>query len=64
MNSGERCLDALAETLYEVVLLDIWLPGADGLTILERIQKMPAADRPVVVMISGHGDDRYRGASH
>ena len=55
VNSGERCLDALAETLYEVVLLDIWLPGADGLTILERIQKMPAADRPVVVMISGHG---------
>jgi two-component system nitrogen regulation response regulator NtrX len=55
VNSGERCLDALAEKLYEVVLLDIWLPGADGLEILERIQKMPAADRPVVVMISGHG---------
>src|SRR5665213_1722429 len=55
VNSGERCLDLLAETLYEVVLLDIWLPGADGLAILERIQKMPAADRPVVVMISGHG---------
>ncbi len=55
VNSGERCLDALSETLYEVVLLDIWLPGADGLTILERIQKMPAADRPMVVMISGHG---------
>ena len=55
VNSGERCLGALAETLYEVVLLDIWLPGADGLTILERIQTMPAADRPVVVMISGHG---------
>ena len=55
VNSGERCLEALAEKLFEVVLLDIWLPGADGLEILERIQKMPAADRPVVVMISGHG---------
>src|SRR6185437_4764647 len=54
VNSGERCLDALADKLFEVVLLDIWLPGADGLEILERIQKMPAADRPVVVMISGH----------
>ena len=53
-NTGERCLDALADVLYEVVLLDIWLPGADGLAILERIQKMPAGDRPVVVMISGH----------
>src|SRR5580704_14429273 len=55
VNSGEQCLDALADALYEVVLLDIWLPGADGLETLERIQKMPAADRPVVVMISGHG---------
>jgi two-component system nitrogen regulation response regulator NtrX len=55
VNSGERCLDALADVLYEVVLLDIWLPGADGLAILERIQTVPAADRPVVVMISGHG---------
>src|SRR5580693_7955835 len=54
VNSGERCLDALADVLYEVVLLDIWLPGADGLEILERIQKISAADRPVVVMISGH----------
>ncbi len=55
VHSGEKCLDALADKLYEVVLLDIWLPGADGLAILERIQKMPAADRPEVVMISGHG---------
>ena len=55
VNSGEKCLDALAEALYEVVLLDIWLPGADGLATLERVQKMPVADRPVVVMISGHG---------
>lgn len=55
VNSGERCLEVLADKLFEVVLLDIWLPGADGLEILERIQKMPAADRPVVVMISGHG---------
>ena len=52
--SGERSMEALGETLYGVVLLDIWLPGADGLEILKRIQEMPAADRPVVVMISGH----------
>jgi two-component system nitrogen regulation response regulator NtrX len=53
--SGESCLESLADTLYGVVLLDIWLPGADGLAILERIQKISAADRPVVVVISGHG---------
>ena len=53
--SGEECLDALAASIYEVILLDIWLPGIDGLETLSRIQDIPPADRPLVVMISGHG---------
>ena len=38
------------------MLLDIWLPGIDGMEVLARIQEMPFAERPVVVMISGHGN--------
>jgi two-component system nitrogen regulation response regulator NtrX len=37
------------------VLLDIWLPGVDGLDVLARIQEIPLGERPVVVVISGHG---------
>jgi two-component system nitrogen regulation response regulator NtrX len=55
VESGESCLDALARSLFEVVLLDVWLPGIDGIETLSRIQTIPAADRPVTVMISGHG---------
>ena len=44
-----------ARATYDVVLLDIWLPGMDGMEVLARIQEIPFADRPVVVMISGHG---------
>jgi two-component system nitrogen regulation response regulator NtrX len=55
VTSGEECLDALAASIYEVILLDIWLPGIDGLETLTRIQNIPVADRPLVVMISGHG---------
>ncbi len=54
VESGEACMGALGERLFEVLLLDIWLPGDDGLEILGKIQKMPAGDRPMVVMISGH----------
>ena len=53
--SGEECLESLARSVFDIVLLDIWLPGIDGLETLDRIQAIPAADRPVVVMISGHG---------
>ena len=53
--SAEEGLEALSRAVYEVVLLDIWLPGMDGLEALTRIQQIAAADRPVVAMISGHG---------
>ncbi len=55
VESGEACLEELARQTYELVLLDIWLPGMDGLETLARIQEIPFTDRPVVVIISGHG---------
>ena len=53
---GEDALAELHKRSYDVVLLDVWLPGIDGLETLERIQQMPLAERPNVVMISGHGN--------
>ena len=55
METGEACLDLLKRSSFELVILDIWLPGLDGLETLTRIQEIPAPDRPVVVVISGHG---------
>jgi two-component system, NtrC family, nitrogen regulation response regulator NtrX len=55
VESGEACLAELARNSYDLVLLDVWLPGMDGLETLARIQEIPFSDRPVVVMISGHG---------
>jgi two-component system nitrogen regulation response regulator NtrX len=55
VDSGEACLAALARQSYEAVLLDVWLSGMDGLETLARIQEIPFADRPEVVIISGHG---------
>ena len=52
--SGEECLKLLRrEHNFEVVLLDIWLPGIDGLETLESIREMD--NPPEVIMISGHG---------
>ncbi len=53
VQSGEACLEFLSKNPCDVVLLDIWLPGLDGLQALERIQGLE--NPPVVVMISGHG---------
>jgi two-component system nitrogen regulation response regulator NtrX len=52
--SGEDCLATLSRKPVDVVLLDIWLPGIDGLEALERIVALE--DAPEVIMISGHGN--------
>jgi len=53
--SGEACLEQLRNRSSEVVLLDIWLPGIDGLETLEQIRQLQMEETPEVVMISGHG---------
>jgi two-component system, NtrC family, nitrogen regulation response regulator NtrX len=51
--SAEEALERIRLENIEVVLLDIWLPGIDGMEALSRIQGTP--DAPAVIMISGHG---------
>src|SRR5919198_28914 len=52
VSSGEECLEKFAEGAFDLVLLDIWLPGADGLETLRKFrQKSPHTH---VIMISGH----------
>ena len=55
VESGEECCEELRHTAYDLVLLDVWLPGMDGLETLARLQEIPFADRPAVIIISGHG---------
>src|ERR1700691_6693136 len=51
--SGEDCLELLRKSSFDLILLDVWLTGIDGLEVLERIREMDAP--PEVIMISGHG---------
>ena len=55
VESGEACLEELTRNNFDVVLLDVWLPGLDGMETLARIQEIPFEHRPEVVIISGHG---------
>ena len=54
VDSGEACLDRLARQAVDVVVLDIWLPGMDGLATLSRMRERQIDAQ--VVIISGHGN--------
>src|SRR5918912_530178 len=52
--SGEECLKALERRAFGCVLLDVWLPGIDGLETLRQLRA--GGVDAAVVMISGHGN--------
>ena len=51
--SAEEALAQFARGEFDLVLLDLWLPGVDGMAVLERIR---AANGPPVIVISGHAN--------
>ena len=52
--SGEDALVILQEQFPDLIILDVWLPGMDGIQVLQEIA---ALKRGVpVIMISGHGN--------
>ncbi len=51
---GAQCLTELQESSFELILLDVWLPGKDGLKVLREIRQ--SWPRQYVIMISGHGN--------
>lgn len=51
--SGEECLRILEENNIDVVILDILMPGMDGITTLREIKsRFPLVE---VIMLTGHG---------
>ena len=55
--SAGNAADALVlarDPVYDVMLLDIWLPDRDGLEVLGEMRAMDAETRPEVIIISGH----------
>ncbi len=54
VDSGEACLDHVRRHGYDVIILDIWLPGLDGLATLRKLRERKIDSE--VIMISGHGN--------
>ncbi|MBD1401440.1 sigma-54-dependent Fis family transcriptional regulator [Pelobacter sp. M08fum] len=51
--NGEQCLQIINVEDPDLILLDIWMPGIDGLETLKRIKQ--TRPHQLVVMMSGHG---------
>jgi DNA-binding NarL/FixJ family response regulator len=55
--SGEESVAAVAELRPDLVLMDINLPGIDGIEATRRIREIASA--PVVILLSTHDEDDF-----
>ena len=54
---GERGLAALRRARFDVVLLDVMLPGVDGLEVCRRIRAAPEWSALPILMLTARGED-------
>ncbi|MDY5987222.1 response regulator transcription factor [Sporofaciens sp. SGI.106] len=52
---GKACMEALASETPELILLDIMLPGEDGMSILGRLKAAPETRDIPVIMVTAKG---------
>jgi signal transduction histidine kinase/DNA-binding response OmpR family regulator len=60
---GTAGIEAVERLQPDAVLLDIGLPGLDGYQVAERMRRLPALRRTLVVAVSGYGQEEDRARS-
>ena len=61
VHNGERALDKAKETPFDLIMLDIILPGMDGFDILRHLRSHHMASRVLMLTARGEVKDRVTG---
>jgi DNA-binding response OmpR family regulator len=61
IHDGEAALDEVNKTPFDLIVLDIRLPGMDGFEVLRRLRAQHLASRVLLLTARGAVDDRVTG---
>ena len=61
VQDGETGIGEAQETLYDLIILDVMLPGRDGFEVLRRLRADGIASRVIMLTARGEIDDRVTG---
>jgi DNA-binding response OmpR family regulator len=61
VRDGEAALDAVRNTRFDLIVLDIRLPGIDGFEVLRRLREQHLASRVLLLTARSQVDDRVTG---
>ncbi len=62
-HNGEECLNILTDTIPDIMILDILMPGMDGFQVLDKIRLNPATQNLPVIIVTAKDitrEDRKR----
>jgi len=54
VESGERCLSLLDKEAFDLILMDISLPGISGKEVTRRIRQMPSLHKLPILALTAH----------
>jgi two-component system, cell cycle response regulator len=62
--TGEQGLGKIAKNRYDIIFLDVVMPGADGYQVCKSIRKIQATKRTPIIMLTSKSSqfDRVRGS--
>jgi len=61
--NGLEALTQIAEGHPELMVLDVMMPRMDGWSVMREISKLPASERPRVVMVTALASGRDRATA-
>ena len=61
-SGGEECLDMVRSLPVDVILLDVMMPGMDGLTCCEELKKIDRAEPIPIILVTARDDVDTRAA--
>ena len=58
--TGEQAIDVAQRVLPDLIIMDVMMPGMNGLDATQRIREYQALRRTPIVAVSAYGADEYR----
>ena len=58
-----KALEAMRQALYDLLLLDIEMPGMDGFELCRKLRALPGYDKVPVIYVTLHADFKSRSKS-
>lgn len=57
VNNGEKALEAINKNLFDLVLLDLMLPGIDGMEVCKQIKNNGSTKGIPIIMLTAKGEE-------